>query len=156
YGARNPDRFVRKINTVQTGASARRIALVENEIEDVQHRVESLSALTLVGSAKTIAGFFDELFGAAVPLRHRRLGHEKGMCDFSTGEATDRAQRQCNRGRASERRMATHEEEQQGIVLLRLIGHLLLHEEVILATLSGAFGSEMISDPAGRNLDQPG
>ena len=70
---------LREIAPLQVGARARRVALVEDEVQHVQHRARGARSRSWSsGSSKRHARRLDALLGAADPLRHRRLGHEKG------------------------------------------------------------------------------
>ena len=63
-------------------ARRRRVALVEDEVDDGHHGVEALGQLVLVGDAVGDAGGADLLLGAHEPLRHRDGGHEERARDL--------------------------------------------------------------------------
>ena len=115
---RQSDRLVREIGPVQIGPRAAGVALVEDQVEHVQHRAEPLGALLLGGQREGDARGLDALLGAADPLRHRRLGHEERARDLGGGEAADRAQRERDRRRRRERGMAAHEEQHERVVVV--------------------------------------
>ena len=117
-----PNRFVRQVAALQVGADAARVALVEDQVEHVQDGAEPLAALVPGGHAEGHARRLDPLLGAADPLRHRRLGHQERVRDLGGGQSADRSQRQGNGRRASERGMTAHEEQDQRVVLIHLIG----------------------------------
>src|SRR6185437_9153691 len=97
-------------------AGRRRIAFVEHQIDDPEHRGEALGEL--------LAARYFELYamlgkGSLRPydaLRDRRLGQEKGARDLHRRQSAEQAQRECDPGLGGERRMARHEDESEEIV----------------------------------------
>ena len=67
--AHQADRFVRQIGAMQLGSRARRVALVEDQVQHVQHRAQPLRPLLGVGHAERDARGLDALLGAADALR---------------------------------------------------------------------------------------
>ena len=77
------------------------VALVEDQVEHVQHGAQALVALLVRRHAERHAGRLDALLRAADPLRHRRFGHEERVGDLGGRETADGAQRQRDRGRTA-------------------------------------------------------
>ena len=69
----SPDRSTR----CKLGARAARVALVEDQVEHVQHGAQPLGALSAAGSPNRTPEALDALLRPADPLRHRRLRHEE-------------------------------------------------------------------------------
>ena len=151
---------------MQARTGAARIALVEDQIKDVEHRVQSRAALLVGRHAERNARRPDRALRATDPLRHRRLGHEKGPGDLAGREAADRAQRERDRGRSRQRRVAAHEEQDQRVVLLQPLpaearldvgerrwGR--LHDDDRFAAAARELGADVIGHPPRRHLDQP-
>ena len=116
--ARQPDCLRREVHALQLGARARRVALVENEIEHVHDGREADVALVTLGDRERHPRRSDGLLGAADSLRHRGLGDEKGAPDFERRQAADRAQREGDRRRGRERGVAAGEEHVERVVAL--------------------------------------
>ena len=93
------------------------VALVEDEIEDVQDGAEARARALRRRHREADAGALDALLGAADSLRHRRLGHEERARDLRRREPAHCAQRQRDGGRTRERRVAAHEEQNERVVL---------------------------------------
>ena len=75
-------------------AGGRRVALVEDEVDDLQHRGEALGKL---GAARHLEGdalLGQRALGADDALGDRRLGDEEGARDLVGRQAADQAQRQ--------------------------------------------------------------
>jgi hypothetical protein len=70
------------------------------------------------GQAKRGAGALDALLGAADPLGHGGLGDQECAGDLDGGEAADGAQGQGDRRGGGEHGVATHEEEDEGVIVL--------------------------------------
>ena len=68
-------------------AGGRRIALVEHQVDDGQHRREPPWEVGLRGDAVGDVRVADLVLGAHDPLRHGGLGHDEGACDLGRGQA---------------------------------------------------------------------
>jgi len=86
----------------------------------VQHGAQPLSALRGCGQLKGHARSLDARLGPANALRHRRLRDQKGVGDFGRGQAAHRPQGEGDRRGRRQGGMAAHEEQRQGVVLVRL------------------------------------
>ncbi len=163
--SRQADRLMRQIASAQMGSCAARVALIENEVEDVQNCAQAMR--TLLGSRQLEwnAGVLDALLGPADPLGHRRFGHHKRVGDFRGSQPAHRPQGQRNRRSRSQGRMAAHEEKDQRVVFLRRnldgrrfhsvdrhkghVGHL------AFATTACRFAANVVGHPPEGDLRQP-
>jgi hypothetical protein len=114
--ARQTDRLVRQVAALQLGPRTRRVAFVEDEIQHVQHRAQSLRALIGVRHAKRHARCLDALLCPTDALPDGRLRHEKRLRDLGRRESAHRAQRQRDGGGGRERRMTAHEQQGERVV----------------------------------------
>ena len=94
----------------------RRVALVEDQVEHVQYGAHPLVPLGLRRHLERTACLLDAPLRPADPLRHGCLRHQERGRDLRSGETTDRPQRQCDLRRRRQRRMATEEQQSQGVV----------------------------------------
>ena len=111
--------FARERVVGHRGAGRRRIALVEHEVDDVEHRVEPLRKLRSLGHLIRKARVANLRLGANDPLRDGGGAHEKGPRDFLGGEPAHFTQRERDAGIRRERGMAAREDQAQPIVLDR-------------------------------------
>ena len=91
---READRFVRQVRAMQARSGAGRVAFVENEIENVQHRAQALRSFLGVRHAERHLRRLDALLRAADPLRHRGFGNQERLGDLRRRQAPDGAQRE--------------------------------------------------------------
>ena len=165
--AGHAQRFVAELRAQPVVAARGGIALVENEIDDLEHRSEPLreflAARRLVGEP----GFRQRALGAHDALGDGRLRREEGARDLVGGQAADHPQRQRRAGLARQARMAGGEDQPQQFVADVVvergveIGHrLLLLREIernhaVLARQHPAT-AQMIQRPAFGRCHQPG
>jgi hypothetical protein len=152
--AREPDRLGRQVAARDTPAGTRGIALVEDQVQHVQHRPEPLGPLRAGGHGERSSRVPDALLGTADPLSHGRLGHEEGPRDLGGGQAADRAKGQWDRRPRRQRRVAAHEQQQEGVVVLRHLRRSVDRREA-LAPPARELGSPPLGHPARRDRDQP-
>ena len=95
---------------------ARRVALVEDEVEDGEHRAQPLRQQVVGRDAEGDAGVADLPLRADEPLRHRRLGDEERVRDLRRRQAGDLPQRQRDPRLGGERRVAAGEDEREAVV----------------------------------------
>ena len=112
-----PDRLGAQIVADQTLAARCRVAFVEDQVDDGQHRAQTLWQLALFRHAVGDAGVADLGLGADDPLRHRRLGHQEGARDLRRREAAEQPQRQRHLRARRERRVTAGEDQAQPIVV---------------------------------------
>ena len=104
----------------RSGPGARGVALVEDQVEHVQHDAQPLGALAArAACSKPPPAALMLLLGPADALGHRRLGHEEGAGDLGRGQAADGAQGERELRRRRERRVAAEEEQGQRVVRAR-------------------------------------
>ena len=75
-------------------ARARGVALVEDEVDDREHRREPVGEVGLARNAVRDPGVADLALGADQALRHRRLGNEERARDLRGAEPAEEAQRE--------------------------------------------------------------
>ncbi len=100
--------------SLQVGAGGGRVALVEDQVEDVQDHAQAFGPVAR--EAETLAALPDGLLRAGDAAGHGRLGDQEGAGDLRRGQAADGAQRQRDLGRRGQRRMAAQEEQDQRVV----------------------------------------
>ena len=113
---REPDRLVAELVADRRAAAARGVALVEDEVEDGEHRAQPLGQQVVGRDAERDARVADLLLCAHEPLRHRRLGDEERVRDLGRRQAGDLAQRQRDPRLGRERGMAAGEDEREPVV----------------------------------------
>ncbi len=113
---RQTDRFGGERAPVQGGARGRRVALVEDEVEHVQHDGEPLGSLGLGRQVEPETGAPDALLRAADPLRHRRFRDQEGVRDLRRRQPADGSQREGELRRHGQRWMAAEEQERERVV----------------------------------------
>ncbi len=113
--------------------------------------------------SKGNARFGNRLLGPADPLGHRRLGHEERVGDFSRRQTSDGAQRERNGRGRGQRRMATHEKQDQRIVFVggrSVVGRFRSPNRIkchlALASTPGRFAAKEICHRSQGDLGQPG
>ena len=92
--AREPDRLGGEVGPLQRRSRARRVALVEDQVEHVQNHAEAFRALWFGRQVETGPDALDALLGAADALGHRRLGDQEGVRDLRRRQPADRAKRE--------------------------------------------------------------
>ena len=127
-----PDRLAAEILANEPIAAARRVAFVEDEVDDGQHRAESCRQLRRLGHTVRDARVADLPLRTNEPLRHRRLGDEEGARDLGRRQSADQSQCERDLDARRERRMAAGEDQSQLVVahraLLRFLAALVARE----------------------------
>jgi len=106
-----PDRFGGQVGARELGARRRDVALVEDQIQDREHRVEAFGQVGLVGYPVGDARVADLRLRPDDPLRHRGLGDKEGAGDLRCGQPAEQAQGERHLGGAAEGRVAAGEHE---------------------------------------------
>ena len=75
-------------------AGGRGIPLVEDEVDDLEDRCESLRQLVRRRQLEADLLVAQSLLGANDALGHRRLGHEEGSGDLVGGQSTEAPERE--------------------------------------------------------------
>ena len=114
--AGQPDGLVAEVGPHQVVAGAGRVALVEDEVDHGQHRVETIVELVGGRHPEGDAGLADLSLGPDQPLGHGRFGYEEGASDLRRGQTGDRAQGERHPCLRSERGMAAGHQQRQLIV----------------------------------------
>ena len=163
--AGQPDRLAGQLDLLQVRAGRRRVALVEDQVQHVQHDGEPLGPLRAGGHLERRARLLDLLLRPADPLRHRRLGDQERARDLLGREAADRAQRQRHLRRRRQRRVAAQEQQRQRVVdvLLQFVGGRRGDQLVVgpaqrvrrLAPPPGRLAAPLVGEPPPGDRDQP-
>ena len=98
-------------------AGARRVALVEHEVDHLEHRRQTLGQLVATRDLKRHARLAERALRAHDALRDRPLGDEKRPRDLRRRQAAQQTQRQRDARLPGQHRMARHEDQTQDIVL---------------------------------------
>ena len=116
-----PERFGRQVD-------AAAVALVEDQIDDGEHRRQPLRQRAVVGNAERDARIRDLALRPREPALHRLVGDEERAGDLLRGQAAERAQRQRDLRLEPERWMAAREDQLQPLVGKPRLVHLVLHD----------------------------
>ena len=92
------------------------VALVEDEIDDLEHRREPGRQLLAARHLERHLGLGERPLGAHDPLRQRRLRHEEGAGDLLGGEPAEQAKGERDPRLGREHRMAGDEDEAEEVV----------------------------------------
>ena len=103
------------------------VALVEDQVDNGQHRPEPLGQQMVGRNAERDAGILDLALCARKPPLHRLLGDEERAGDLLGAKPAERAQRQRDLRLEPERGVAAGEDQLQPLVRERLLVHLVLH-----------------------------
>jgi hypothetical protein len=153
------DRLGRQLPPHRRLPGGRRVPLVEDEIDDGHHRLESLGQVRLIRDAVGDAGSADLLLGPHQALGHRRRRDQEGAGDLLGGEASQRAQGQRHLRLQRQRRVAAGEDQAQAIVhrrgfLGRLVG--IQSRQLHVLALGHRLMAQLIGGLVPRRPDQPG
>ncbi len=152
------DGLAGQVGAGQVGAAAAGVALVEEQVEHVQHQPKAFRALVGWRERERLAGCLDLGLGPADPLGHGRLGNEERGGDLASGQAADRAQRERDGQRGRERRMAAQDHEDQRVVaprgLLVRAGHRPGGGQLLPAA-ARVVAAVLVGQPAGGHPDEP-
>src|SRR5262249_44119394 len=107
----------RELGPLQPRSRARGIALVEDEIDDLQYDAEPIGSFRRRRHLEPDARALDALLGAADALGHRGFRNKEGIRYCRRGQAADRAKREGQLRGHAERWMAAEEHECEGVVL---------------------------------------
>jgi hypothetical protein len=128
-------RLVTDIAAHERLPTTRGVALVEDEIDDTQHRRQPVRELCVRGHPERDARVANLAAGAHQPLRHRRLRHEEGAGHLAGLQPRDDAQRQRHLRLDRERGVAAGEDQPQPVVGQRLAvrcGHLVALDQLLI------------------------
>jgi hypothetical protein len=109
-------RFVTQGGTHPVPTAGRRVALVEDQVHDFQHRIEAGRELCAARHLEGDGGLGQRAFGAHDALRDRRLGHQEGARDLLRRQAAEQAQRERQARLGGQQRMAGREHQPQEII----------------------------------------
>ena len=159
------DRFRGQFAALQVGPGRRRIALVEDQVQHVQHDRQPRDPLGLRGEREGDMARLDLLLGTADPLGDSRVRDEEGAGDLRGRKSADRAQGQRELRRRGKGRMSAEKEKRQRVVLfggdLLGVGRRLdvfagqLCRRPLLAAPSSLVAAQLVGQPANGDRDQP-
>jgi hypothetical protein len=138
----------------------RRVALVEDQVDDRAHRGEAVGQQVVGRHAERDPGRLDLALGAHQALGHRRLADQEGARDLGRGEAAERAQGQRHLGVEVERRVATGEDELEPLVgegrlLVHGVPHRLGHLQQAGLRGQRAVAADAVDRAVAHRRDQP-
>ena len=155
--AREPDRL--RAQVLRASARQRsRVALVEDQVDDREHRLQPRRQVGLARHAVGDPRVADLALGAHQPLRHRRLGHEERARDLGRAQPAEQPQRERDLRGGRERRMAAGEDQPQAVVvhrarLLRLAGR--SQRGLLLLRRARRLAAEAVDPAVARGRDDP-
>ena len=114
--APEPQRLVAQVRARPVVAGGRRVALVEDEVDDLEHRGEARRELVAAGHLERHVRFRERALGAHDALRDGRLRDEEGARDLGRGEAAEQPQRERDPRLGGEHRVAAGEHEAEQVV----------------------------------------
>ena len=113
--------FTGQVRARQRVAARCRVAFVEDQVDDVQHRVEPIGQLGEGRYLVRNAGVADLAFGAHDALRQRRGRRQERARDLFGFEPAHLAQRQRDAGVRAQRRVAAGEDQAEAVVFDALV-----------------------------------
>ena len=116
HGPCQPDRLGAQLPADQGIAGRRRVALVVDEVQDLEDAVEALRQQVERRHAVGDAGVADLALGPDEPLGERRLRDQEGPRDLRCREAAERPERQGDATVHRQRRMAAREDQPESVV----------------------------------------
>ena len=125
-----------------------RVALVVDEVHDLEHRAESLGQLWTRRDLEADAGVRDGLLGPDDALRNGGLGYEIGAGDLGHREAPDEPQGEGDAAGDGEDRVAGHEDQAEAVVVDVVRSDRDRVEPVTVGILAGRRLLELGADPA--------
>ncbi len=136
------------------------VALVEDQVDDRQHRLQPLGQEVVGGDPEGDPGVPDLSFRPHQALRHRRLRDEEGAGDLGGAEAAQGPQRQRHLGLGPERRVAAGEDELQALVgearVFALFVHGVRHLQQSGLRGQRAVAADAVDREVAAGRDQPG
>ncbi len=150
--APEPNRFGREVSTAA-------VALVEDQVDDREHRGEPVGQQVSRRDSKRDTRNLDLALGADEPLCHGRLGDEEGARDLLRLETAERSQRERHLGIERERRVAAREDQLEPLVRDRRLVHFVLqgfrHLEPAGLLRSRPIASEAVDRAVTSGGDEP-
>ena len=111
-----PEGLTAEILPDQIVSCVRVVALVEEKIDDLEHRLGAHAEVGSMRKVQTDALFAQHALGSNEPLRNRRFSREECPRDLRHAETADRLQAERDARIRRQRRMATHEDHPQLVV----------------------------------------
>ena len=120
--ATEPQRLLEQLRAQPVVAGGGGVALVEDQVDRLQHRGEPLGQLAALGHLERHPRGGERALGAHDALLHGRLGHEVGAGDLLGGEPRQQAEGQRHARLDREHRVAGDEDQAQHVVVERVGG----------------------------------
>ena len=114
--AAEPQRLLAQRGPHPVVAGGRRVALVEDEVDDLEHRRQPAGAIVPARDLERHARLGQGPLGAHDALGDRRLRHQERARDLLGGQPAEQAQRERDARLGREHRMAGGEHEAQQVV----------------------------------------
>ena len=155
-----PDRLVGQLGADRGVARAGEVALVEDEVDDGQHRRRAARR----GRRPTAPGRgccapLILLLGPGDPLGHRRLRDEERRGDLGDGQPAEQAQGERHPGLRRERRVAAGEDQPEPVVLDRagrLVGGVVVdHQGRLVLGVALGLAADPVDGPVAGGGGQP-
>ena len=143
---------------IQVVAGGRDVALVEDEVDDLEHRREPVRELRAARHLERHAGVRERALGPHDALGDGRLRHEKRPGDLVGREAAEQPQRQSDAGFLREDGMARREHQAQQVVADVIVDRrdeLLLDGSAGVGGRSDLFVLALGEAPAAQHVDRP-
>ncbi len=158
---REPDRLLAQVVAHEGGSRARRVALVEHEVEDGEDRAQTLGEEVVGRNPERNARSADLALCAHQPLCHRRLGDEERARDLPRGQTSDLAQCQRDAALRCQRRVAAREHEREPLVgnrahVVLLRRKLLEPADELCLALEDLLAADAVDGAVARGRDDPG
>jgi hypothetical protein len=119
--AAEPQRLLDQLGPHPVLAGGRRVALVEDEVDRLEHGGETVGELVALGHLERHPRLRERALGAHDPLRDRRLRDQVRASDLPRRQAGEQAQRERHPRIGREHRMAGREDQAQEIVVERIV-----------------------------------
>src|ERR1019366_5878404 len=116
-----PDRLLAQLDADELIAAVGHVSLIEDEVDDCEHRGEAVRQLTFVGDAVRDARVTNLALSAHQPLRHRALADQERAGDLGGLQSTQQPERQGDLSGLAERRMTAGKDQAQAFVAHRTL-----------------------------------
>jgi hypothetical protein len=150
-----PQRLQAQPGPDQVVAGGRRVPLVEDQVDDLQHRRQALGQLRRAGQLERHVSPRQRLLGRGDPLGDGRLVDEERAGDLGRRQAADEPQCQRHPGLRRQQRMAGDEHQPQHVVRLGLPLLVQFPGELLLLALAQLGPADVVDGPALGDRHEP-
>lgn len=152
-----PHRLLGQVPADPLVAGGRRIPLIEDQVDDLQHGRQPRRQLLGIGDRERHLGLGEGAFGPRDPLTHGGARHQEGPGDLVGGQAADHAQGQGGARLLGQERVAGDKDQRQQVLvgagLARRRG---LRRELRVLLVSRPLPPDQVDRPAPGDGHQPG